>query len=311
MLQYTHRTERLVTCLQYGRMISASLDYIEEHIKEELTAEQIAGFAGYSVYHFCRIFCAIRGLPVMDYVRLRRLSLAGLDLKKGRKVIDVALDWGFETAGGFSKAFRRAFGCSPSAYASGIERPDCLPSAIQNLGGKAMQPIFKTLPPFKVAGYGIKTNMAKGYTRDLGAYWEIYTGENMENRLYAQLCPPRHGEIGICIPGRNGGDVTYLLGVVVEDFSRVTPDMMTVEVQEATYAVFTTPPVDLSRPCREDPLAKAVQVTWKAIFQDWFPSSGYQYEYDRPEFEFYDERCHGRPDSVAELYIPIKSCQTP
>lgn len=287
-------------------MISASIDYIEAHIQEELTAEEISDFVGYSVYHFCRIFCAIQGLPVMDYVRLRRLSLAGMELKKGRKVIDVALAWGFETASGFSKAFRKAFGCSPSAYAAGAACQNRSSTTIYMTGGMPMHPSIKTVPSFKVAGYGIETNMAEGYTRDIGAYWETYTGDNMESRMYAQLCPPRHGEIGLCIPGKEGGSATYLLGVVVEDFSKVTADMLTMEVEEGAYAVFTTPPVDLSRPSREDPLAKAVQSTWKAIFQDWFPGSGYLYDCGRPEFEFYDERCHGRPDSVAELYVPVK-----
>jgi AraC family transcriptional regulator len=96
--------------------MSHCIDYIEEHIKENITAAAIARRAGYSLYHFCRVFNICTGQPLMEYVRSRKLSLARMDLLKDTNILTVAIDYGFETASGFSKAFRNEFGYSPSWY---------------------------------------------------------------------------------------------------------------------------------------------------------------------------------------------------
>ena len=171
-----------------------------------------------------------------------------------------------------------------------------------------MNPVIKKIPAFKVAGYGIKTNLSSGYMKDIGAYWDKYDGENLEEKLYSYLEPPKHGEVGLCVPSSDDGSVMYLLGVIVDDFMKVQPDMIAVDVPEAEYAVFTTPPVDLtaSSTCQNDPLSEVVQSYWKYIFEEWFPESGYVYDESKLDFEFYDERCHFRPDAVMEIYVPVK-----
>ena len=292
--------------MNYSKTIEDSINYIETHIKDELTAEHIASNAGYSLYHFCRVFTAVQNVSVMDYVRLRKLSLARAELHEGRKIIDIAIDYGFETASGFSKAFRKAYGYSPTTYTARMSGWDGV-IITKQIGGFILNPIIKKMPAFKVAGYGIETNIANGYMKDIAAYWDTYTGENLENKMYAQLNPPKHGEVGLCIPSSDNGRVAYLLGVIVEDFSKVTPDMLTACVPEAEYAVFTTPPVDLTKSdiSQNDPLSDAVKSTWKYIFEEWFPESVYEYDESKLDFEFYDERCHFRPDTVMEIYVPI------
>lgn len=297
-------TEKAGDKLQYRDMIDNSITYIEAHIKEELTAAQIADRAGYSLYHFCKVFAAVQGVTLGEYIRRRRLSLARASLLQGQKILDTAVDFGFETASGFAKAFRREFGYSPTAYTARMRGWD---AATTDIRGYIMKPVIKKMPAFKVAGYGIKTNITSGYMKDIAAYWENYSGENLENKMYAQLSPPKHGEVGLCVPGLEG-NVTYLLGVIVEDFAKVTDDMLTAEVPEAEYAVFTTPPVDLSDAgvYQDNQLSTAVKSTWKYIFEEWFPESGYVYDEAGLDFEFYDERCHNRPDSVMDVYIPVK-----
>lgn len=129
--------------------------------------------------------------------------------------------------------------------------------------------------------------------------------------MYAQLQPPKHGEVGICVPdSKDSGNLIYLLGVIVDNFDNVTPDMITLEVPAATYAVFTTPPVDVTvlgadgQPNETD-FPKAIGQTWKYIFEEWFADSGYEYDESKLDFEFYDERCHFRPDTVMEIYVPV------
>lgn len=236
--------------MNYSNDIERCIEYIEEHIKEEISTKDIARHIGYSVYHFCRVFCLCNGIPVMDYVRGRRLSLARCELLNDMKIIDVAMEFGFQTASGFSKAFRKEFGYSPTLYIARMALWD--PNNTSNIGGFIMNPVFMKKSAFKVAGYGIETNIESNYTKDVAAYWETYTGENLESKMYKQLNPPKHGEVGICIPSSESGNVKYLLGVIVEDFLKVTEDMITAQVPEADYMVFTTPPVDLSDESTDD-----------------------------------------------------------
>lgn len=272
------------------------IEYIERHIDEELTPEAIAAQEGYSLFHFARVFSLCSGMSLMEYVRRRRLSLAAQELESGARVMDVAMRYGFDTQSGFAKAFRRIYGCSPTNYQT---------------GGRTMEAIIRQRPAFKMAGYGINTDIcSEGYTRDVAAWWSHYEGENLESKMYAQLHPPKHGEVGICIPNGGGGRALYLLGVIIENFRDVTPDMLTAEMPAAEYAVFTTDPVDLTTAgAYDDPLAIRVREAWQHIFEVWFPQSGYIFDIRAREFEFYDERCHGRRDSVMEIWVPVRKAE--
>lgn len=273
---------------------------------DPLTAEQIAAQAGYSLYHFCRMFSKAQDMPVMEYVRTRRLSRAAVELFNGRRITDIALEYGFETPGGFAKAFRKSYGYSPTQYAArmnGYVR-DRLEYDIREY---IAEPVLVEKPAFNVAGYGIETDVEAGHaTQDVASFWYHYEGDNLEDQMYAKLNPPKHGEVGLCIPADAGGNAVYLLGVIVEDFSLVTPDMLTAIVPAAQYAVFTTPPVDATDRERPETFAEVVKSTWRYIFEDWFPGSGYVHDEGKLNFEFYDERCHARVDSVMEIYVPVR-----
>lgn len=292
--------------MNYRKDIEKCIDFIEEHIKEDITIEEIANHSGYSLYHFCRVFSLCTGMSVMEYIRGRRLSLAATELFKGRKIIDVAMDYGFETHSGFSKAFRKAFGYSPSKYTTRMA--GCTDTkTIFEIGGYIMKPVFVKKPAFKVAGYGIKTDISGAtYTKDIASFWKNYEGENLESKMYEILNPPKHGEVGLCVPLADGGNAIYLLGVIVDDFSKAEEDMLTVEVPEAEYAVFTTAPVDTINDEEQNEFANVIAGTWKYIFEDWFKNSGYIYDESKLDFEFYDERCHYRQDTVMDIYVPVK-----
>jgi AraC family transcriptional regulator len=284
--------------LNYREHIEKSIKFMEDHMKENVTIEEIASQSGYSLYHFCRVFNLCMGVSVMEYIRARRLSLAATELFKGRKVIDIAVDYGFETSGGFTKAFRKAFGYTPTQY---VER---------KTGDSEVKhecPAIVKRPAFKVAGYGIKTDITgASYTKDIASFWSNYNGENLESKMYKVLNPAKHGEVGLYVPLSEDGNAIYLLGVIVEDFTNVGEDMLTVEIPNAEYAVFTTNPVDTSNDWEQKEFAEVIAGTWKYIFEDWFPGSGYVFDESKFDFEFYDERCHHRQDTVMDIYIPVK-----
>jgi len=292
--------------LNYRKEIEKCIEFIEDHIKEDITIEEIANQSGYSLYHFCRVFSLCKGISVMEYMRGRRLALATTELFNKRKIIDIAFDYGFETPSGFAKAFRKAYGYSPTQYMMRLAQYADTKTTFE-MGGYIMEPVIVKRPVFKVAGYGIKTNITGiTYTKDIASYWNNYEGENLESKMYRILNPAKHGEVGLCVPLSEDGNVIYLLGVIVDDFSRAEKDMLTVEVPEAEYAVFTTAPVDTSNDEEQIEFAEIIASTWKYIFEDWFKDSEYIYDESKIDFEFYDERCHHRKDTVMDIYIPIK-----
>lgn len=292
--------------MNYSKVISQCIEFIEENIKSNLTPELIANECGYSTFHFCRMFNVHQGISLMEYVKKRRLSLAATRLFEGYKIIDIALEYGFDTHNGFSKAFKKEYGFSPTQYIKRMEGYYSKES-IYKIGGYIMNPVIVKKPAFKVAGYGINTNISNGsYTKDVASFWINYNGENLESKMYEILEPKKHGEVGLCIPSNDeNGDTIYLLGVIVDDFKGVTDDMMIVDVPDATYAVFTTLPVDTSNDLEQNEFANIIKETWKYIFEEWFKDSKYIYDESKMDFEFYDERCHSRKDTVMEIYIPV------
>ena len=100
--------------MDYTASIEQTKKYIKEHLSENLSAEKIAAFAGYSIFHFCRVFKEETGKSLMSYVREKRLELAENDIEKGEPTLDVALKYGFETQSGFSRAFAKQFGERPA-----------------------------------------------------------------------------------------------------------------------------------------------------------------------------------------------------
>jgi len=92
------------------------INYIDAHIKEEIRITDIANMVGYSQNHVYKLFAAYSSMPIMEYIRRKRLCYAANEMYTGRKLLSIALDYGFETPAGFYKAFKSVFGCSPREY---------------------------------------------------------------------------------------------------------------------------------------------------------------------------------------------------
>lgn len=107
------------------RIIQESLNYIEDNLQTEITAAELAEKAGFSLFHFYRLFQQATGLPVMQYILRRRLLHGVYAMKQGRSKTDASLLYGFDTYAGFYKAFCREFGATPSEFlaSSRAKRP--------------------------------------------------------------------------------------------------------------------------------------------------------------------------------------------
>lgn len=97
-------------------IIQCGIDYIEENLKTEITALELSEKAGFSVFHYYKLFQSAVGMPVMQYINRRKLINAVYEISQGKKMIDTALLYGFDTYSGFYKAFKREFGYTPSEY---------------------------------------------------------------------------------------------------------------------------------------------------------------------------------------------------
>ncbi len=97
-------------------MIQRSLDYIEENLQTEITATELAEMAGFSLFHYYRLFQQATGMPVMQYILRRRLLHGVYAMKQGSSKTDAALRFGFDTYAGFYKAFCRELGSTPSEF---------------------------------------------------------------------------------------------------------------------------------------------------------------------------------------------------
>lgn len=100
----------------YLTIIQKSIDYIEDNLKTDITAKELSEMAGFSIFHFYRLFQSAVGMPVMQYITRRRLLHAMYDMHCGEKMIEAVLDYGFETQAGFYKACVREFGYTPTEF---------------------------------------------------------------------------------------------------------------------------------------------------------------------------------------------------
>ena len=97
-------------------IIRRSLRYLEAHLRADITLKDLADEAGYSLWHFSRMFAEATGQSVAQYMLRRRLDRALTDMAAGRRAVDAALEYGFETYSGFYRAFVKLYGCSPKKY---------------------------------------------------------------------------------------------------------------------------------------------------------------------------------------------------
>jgi AraC family transcriptional regulator len=97
--------------------INCAIDHIEKSLAQPLTIRETAQAAGYSRFHFDRLFLAMTGETPGRYIRKRRLTEAARELVTSRKrLLDIALDYQFDSQEAFTRAFKRMFRISPGAY---------------------------------------------------------------------------------------------------------------------------------------------------------------------------------------------------
>ena len=102
--------------MEWMAIIGNSIQYIEDHITEDITVEDVAKCVGVSPFYFQKGFAMLCGFSVSEYIRNRRLALAGNDLLvTEEKIIDIAMKYGYDSPDSFTKAFTRFHGVTPTS----------------------------------------------------------------------------------------------------------------------------------------------------------------------------------------------------
>jgi AraC family transcriptional regulator len=271
-----------------------ALWYIESHLAESLSLDDISNVACVSRFHLVRAFAAATGFSVMRYVRARRLSEAARALAAGAPdILQVALDADYGSHEAFTRAFRDHFGITPEMARATtcldklkLQEPILMDStALDNIS----PPRFETGKAMLVAGLGERVSTDNG--AGIPALWQRF-------HQYVQNFPGRIGQVayGVCCNGDDAGNFDYIAGVEVADFSDLPREFSRVRIPEQRYAVFT----------HTDHIS-TIRRTINTIWNHWLPASGHKVA-DAPNFERYDDKFDpATGDGGLEVWVPIKS----
>lgn len=282
--------------------LQRAIDYVEEHITEEIDYEEAAKRAFSSSFHFQRVFSTICGYTLGDYIRYRRLSLAGSELAaKKSKVIDVALKYGYDTPESFSRAFTRFHGVSPSQAKCGAVLKSFSRLSVKLIlqGGSTMDYRIEKKDAFEVVVRKKRfPKMQEITTREISKFW----GECSEDGTIEAICKyiPKDNIFDKCIVGVSFGqdatdtDFPYGIGAHYNG-KEILEDYLTVEkIPAHTYAVFKC----------VGKMPEAFQKVYKHICTEFFPAG--EYMPCGVEIEAYPSADTQSADYTCEIWIAVE-----
>jgi len=270
-----------------------ALWFIESHLADRLTLDDIAEIGGVSRFHMVRAFAAATGFPVMRYVRARRLTEAARALANGAPdILNVALEADYGSHEAFTRAFRDHFGMTPEAVRAAtcldqlrLQEPILMDSTMTD---KLASPRFETASAFLVAGVGERITCDNGAI--IPGLWQRFS------QTVADI-PARVGQVayGVCCNGDDAGNFDYIAGVEVSDYSDLPRRYSRIRIPEQRYAVFT-----------HSDHVSSIRRSINAIWNHWLPASGLKAA-DAPNFERYGENFDSLTGNGGfEIWVPVK-----
>lgn len=280
--------------------LQKAINYMEEHLLDQITIEDIAKRADVTSFHFQRVFMILTDLSVGEYLRRRRLTLAAQELTSTTcKIIDLAYKYGYDTPESFSKAFRKQHGISPTGARKGMGK-------IQSYNRISIQVKLKGVEPIKYhiierdsfQVIGIKREFSCG-AEDAGIpgipeFW----GEATENGIVNQLVQLTNGQIKglLGITENFNAEKNVVDYWIATEYSGDVPDgFMSYDIPAAKWVVFEV----------KGKVPSSIINAWKQIYSEWFPSNGYEPAKIAP-IEAYIDSDLDSPNSYNEIWVAIK-----
>ncbi len=290
--------------MSYVPNVLRAVNYMEQNLTCPISVSDVALAAAYSTFHFVRLFKALTGYTPGSYLRRRRLTESAGELAHGRRrIIEIAMDYQFQSQEAFTRAFKDCFGISPSAFRRGgnsflsgaARRIDEL-FLIHCTEVITMEPKIVKREAIKMIGlmyYGDNKNW------EIPKIWEEFLPlmKKIPNSL------PVHESYGVCFYTESfskSGLFYYLAALPVSSLEEVPIELVGKTFPSCEYAVFTHKGSIAGK-------TNTVRDTYAYAYGTWLPQSPYANPYSF-DFEFYDERFKGNqsPESEIDICIPIR-----
>jgi len=278
--------------MEWIERLNNAIGYIEEHLTDQIDYGQLGRIACCSAYHFQRMFTYMAGMPLSEYIRRRKMSLAAVDLRgKDIKVIDVAAKYGYQSPTAFNRAFQSIHGIAPSAARNeGVTVKSFPPIAfkITVKGVEEMNYRIETKEAFHIVGVSVP--LEKEIEKNFAAIpqkWQEVSENGTLQKLIGMMNTPPMGVLGISVcsdeePWR------YYIAVST---SMDCEELEAYTVPAATWAVFPGSGTNAS-----------IQELERRIVTEWLPTSGYEYG-NAPDIEVY---LNPDPQNAQyEVWIPV------
>ncbi|MBR3039530.1 MAG: AraC family transcriptional regulator [Lachnospiraceae bacterium] len=266
----------------------ASVDYIEENLTEELDIDEIAKKAALSSFYYQRIFGALCGMTVGEYIRARRMTAAAQELAcSDHKVIDIAIKYGYDSPDSFAKAFQRFHGITPAqAREQGAQLRSFAPLHIKVTleGGSMLDYRIEEKEAFTVVGIKKSFNVENGY-REIPKFWDEWMSDMKGLK----------GMFGVCTD-MDGKNFDYWIADLLMPFAEVPEGLCTFQIPAGPWAIFKC----------VGPLPESMQSVNTKIWSEWLPSlQGYTFAADY-SLEAYTPPAENPADTVSYICIPLK-----
>ena len=265
-----------------------SIDFIEENLASTLEIENVAQKAALSPFYYQRIFGALCGMTVGEYIRARRMTLAAQELSSGdEKVIDVALKYGYDSPDSFAKAFQRFHGISPSkAREPGAHLRSLAPLHIKISleGGQMLDYRIVEKAPFTVMGIKRRFNSDTSY-QEIPKFWNEWAADMKGLK----------GMFGVCLD-MDGKNFDYWIADNYAPWDDIPEGCEWTVIPGGLWAQFK---------CK-GPLPDSLQSVNTQIWSEWLPTlKGYSLA-GNYSFEVYGPLKEKPEDYESYIWIPLK-----
>ena len=278
--------------MEWIERLNDAVGYIEEHLTEEIDYERLGKIACCSSYHFQRMFTYMAGVPLSEYIRRRKMSLAAVDLQStGIKIIDVAGKYGYNSPTAFNRAFQSVHGIAPSAVKNeGVSVKSFPPVSFKIIvkGVEEMNYRIETKDAFRIVGVSVplEKDIEKNFAVIPRKWQEIVMNGTLQ-KLTGLMDTQPMGVLGVS----TCNDTEPWRYYIAVSSSQTDKDLEEYTVPAATWAVFPGAGTNQS-----------IQELERRIVTEWLPTSGYEYG-NAPDVEVY---LNPDPQNAQyEVWIPV------
>ncbi len=283
--------------MEWIERLNDAVRYMEEHLTDEISYEQLGRIACCSSYHFQRMFAYMAGVPLSEYIRRRKMSLAAVDLRsRDAKVIDIAAKYGYSSPTAFNRAFQSVHGIAPSVVRNeGVSVKSFPPIAFQITVSGAAELSYRVeqKEAFRIVGLSrpLEPEIEKNFAVVPGLWQEAAMNGTVE-KLAGMMDSAPAGILGVSVCS-NEEQWKYFLAAASTKKDDSLEEYM---VPAFTWAIFSG----------EGACPGAIQELERRIVTEWLPTSGYEYD-NGPDIEVY---LNPDPsDAKFEVWIPVRQKQ--